>query len=56
MKRSNRITCDQYKVAMRGGRWKYFPTLEAALEYERYMRARTGVFAAVVAYRPRARK
>jgi hypothetical protein len=43
-----------YKVAIRFGRWKYgFSTIQEAIAYESARRRRTGVFAAIVAYKKR---
>lgn len=45
-----------YKVALPGGRWKYgFKAIDAAVAYASRIHRRTGVFAAIEAYRPRKR-
>lgn len=45
----------KYKVALRGGRWKMgFTTINEAIAYAGNIHRRTGVFAAIVAYKGQA--
>lgn len=49
-------TKNNFKVANGAKSWKYFPTLEDAIKYEKKRRAKDGVFRAIEAVRQPKRK